>query len=354
MIGVFFSDITPSNSGGQFVQAYTFSKQGIKVTNAASILFMHFIIYQCVLVLYSAVVFIFKFNDMRAFTKSIEIFGLNFDMISLSLIGFGISALVIVGLFLIAFSKKLHSFVIKYGIGIGAKLHLVKNKDDKIIRLNAKVETFRVELKRLSQNIGVLISTSLLFLIKLILSNSIPFFIAQAMGLEFASSNVFYNFINTTSMTTLISSITQMVPIPGASGGAELVFQYMFGGTFFPNALSSDISALILIWRGITFYLGLLLGFIVFISYHESPKKDSFLHGDNRTLLELNIINLDNSKKEIAHKDDYVEPRLLTVDDIEERFASLKEDLKAQLANNEQSLIEESNNKKKNKRRKHQ
>jgi len=33
MIGIFFSGITPSNSGGQFVQAYTFSKQGIKITN---------------------------------------------------------------------------------------------------------------------------------------------------------------------------------------------------------------------------------------------------------------------------------------------------------------------------------
>ena len=33
LIGVFFSDITPFASGGQFVQAYTFSKQGVKVAN---------------------------------------------------------------------------------------------------------------------------------------------------------------------------------------------------------------------------------------------------------------------------------------------------------------------------------
>ena len=29
-IGTFFSNITPSSSGGQFAQAYTFSKQGVK------------------------------------------------------------------------------------------------------------------------------------------------------------------------------------------------------------------------------------------------------------------------------------------------------------------------------------
>ena len=58
LIGVFFSDITPSNSGGQFAQAYTFAKQNIKVTNAASILFMHFIVYQIILVCFS-LLFIF-------------------------------------------------------------------------------------------------------------------------------------------------------------------------------------------------------------------------------------------------------------------------------------------------------
>ena len=41
-IGIFFSHITPSGTGGQFAQAYAFSKQGIEIANAASILVMHF------------------------------------------------------------------------------------------------------------------------------------------------------------------------------------------------------------------------------------------------------------------------------------------------------------------------
>jgi uncharacterized membrane protein YbhN (UPF0104 family) len=45
-IGMFFSHITPSGTGGQFAQAYVFSKQGIEIANAASILVMHFLLSQ--------------------------------------------------------------------------------------------------------------------------------------------------------------------------------------------------------------------------------------------------------------------------------------------------------------------
>lgn len=354
MIGVFFSDITPSSSGGQFVQAYTFSKQGVKMTNAASILFMRFIIYQIALVLFSSVVFIFKFNELASATASINIFGWNFSIVALSVIGFIINFLVIVGLFFLAFSKRLHNFCIKYGIGLLAKLHIIKNKEERILKLNTKVETFRIEFKRLLQNWPVLVSTGLLFIVELIVSNCVPYFIAKSMGLQFSNTNDVINFINATSMTLLTSCITSMVPIPGASGGAELVFQFMFGGSFFVGASSGDISALILLWRGVTFYLGLIIGFIVFVSYHESPKKESFLHGDSRTLLELQVINLDEHNNIITDKEPkteekervvHIEPQLLTVDDIEAHFASLKQDLSKQLENNAKTLEKEENRK---------
>ena len=161
------------------------------------------------------------------------------------------------------------------------------------------------------------------------------------MGLELSSTNEIVNIIDTTSMTWLISSITQMVPIPGGSGGAELVFQNLFGGTFFTNATHADISALVLLWRSVTFYLGLIIGFIVFVTYRESPKKEYFLHGDNRTLLELEVINLDNERKKTLILNEYVEPTIVSVEDIENRFKSLKEDLKKQLEKNEEMVNKE-------------
>ena len=47
MVGTFYNNITPgANSGGQFAQAITFKKQGVNISNAASVLVMQFIIYQ--------------------------------------------------------------------------------------------------------------------------------------------------------------------------------------------------------------------------------------------------------------------------------------------------------------------
>ena len=340
-IGTFFSNITPSSSGGQFAQAYTFSKQGVKVTNAASILFMHFILYQIVMVLFSFVIFIFKYNQLESMTSHINLLGLDFSVISISLIGFVINTFVIVALFLLAFSEKLHQFIVTKGISFLHKIKIIKNKEEQVIKLNTKVETFRLEFKRLTQNWPVLLITSILLLLRIIVISSVPYFLAKSMGLEFSSSNEIVNIIDTTSMTWLISSITQMVPIPGGSGGAELVFQNMFGGTFFTNATNADISALVLLWRSVTFYLGLIIGFIVFVTYRESPKKESFLHGDNRTLLELEVINLDNERKKTLILNEYVEPTIVSVEDIENRFKSLKEDLKKQLEKNEEIVNEE-------------
>ena len=298
---------------------------------------------------------VFKFNEMRALTQTIDIFGFHFDIIVLAIIGFIINVSVIVGLFFLAYSKRIHKILVKYVIGLLAKLHLIKHKDDTILKLNTKVETFRIEFKRLSQNWKVLLVTSFLFFVKMVLLNCVPYFIAKGIsGVEFASEDEFYNFVNATSMTTLVSTITAMVPIPGASGGAEIAFSYMFGGSFFKHIDSSQISALVLLWRAITFYLGLILGFIVFVSYHESPKEESFLHGDARTLLEINIINLNGeevSKKRVKEESSimHIEPKLLTVEDIEAHFAALKDDLQEQLTKNEESVYSEPKEKRKKK-----
>ncbi len=50
-IGAFYSAITPGASGGQFAQIYTFKKQGMPVSNSASIFVMSFIIYQSSLII---------------------------------------------------------------------------------------------------------------------------------------------------------------------------------------------------------------------------------------------------------------------------------------------------------------
>jgi hypothetical protein len=64
------------------------------------------------MVLFSAVIFIFKYNDLASMAGVIDIFGYKFPIITVAIVGFIINASVIVGLFVLAYSEKLHNFII--------------------------------------------------------------------------------------------------------------------------------------------------------------------------------------------------------------------------------------------------
>ncbi len=349
-IGEFFSGITPSSSGGQFVQAYTFSKQGVKVTAAASILFMRFIAFQIVLVVFSFFLFVFKYSEIYKYAAKLQLWGMELSVAHLSIVAFVVNALIIIGLFLLAFSSKLHKFVSVYGIGLLAKLHLVKNKDQKTLELNTKLETFRMEFTRLIQNWKVLIIVIVLFIIKDVLINIIPYFVIRALGGTFVNKDVFSNITDTMSMTLFATSVASYIPIPGASGATEYCFKMVSY-----SVLEGDgniLNAVILVWRFITYYIPLIVGFIVFLSYHESPKQES-LHGSRKTMLQLQIILVNEEKSltivdadELSEKD---KERFedLTPENIDSHFEKVKEELLTQLQTNDKAVDKELYQKKK-------
>ena len=77
-------------TGASFIQAYTFTKQGIKGTNVASILTMNFLIYQFAITIYSGVMIFIGYPYVKDIP--IELLG-NIKIFPLSLIGFGINIL---------------------------------------------------------------------------------------------------------------------------------------------------------------------------------------------------------------------------------------------------------------------
>ena len=58
------------------------------------------------------------------------------------------------------------------------------------------------------------------------------------------------------------------IPIPGASGGIE----YGFSQFFQPFITGSQMAVVLLIWRFITYYLGMIVGAICF-NFHQGGKK---------------------------------------------------------------------------------
>lgn len=243
--GTFFSAITPSSSGGQFAQVFIFNKQGISATNSSGILLMCFICYQSILVLYTSFVVVFNLNYLTA----------NPGIFSLVMIGFFTNFVVIVALFGGAKSKTLQNFLIHTVVKLLSKIKIVKNYEETSGKLETYLADFREQLNFLQHNKPVLLKSCLCNVAKLTILYSIPFFATKALNLNVNITH-FFQFIGYCSFIYLINAF---IPIPGASGGSEACYMLFFGflGTI-------GVSSSMTLWRFVSYYVGLILGGLVF------------------------------------------------------------------------------------------
>lgn len=250
--GVFFNGVTPFSSGGQFAQVYIFNRQGIPPVNSASILLMAFIVYQTVLVVFTAFIMLFKYQDYSRLYS---------DFFSLAILGFLINFFVISGLFLGAKSKKLQNFVCHTVVKFLSKIRIVKNCEETSIKISRSLENFRQELTILQRNKTILFKSTIINFFKLLIMYSTPFLAAKALHLDVSIMQL-PDFIG---ICSFVYMITAFVPIPGASGGSEGIYYMLFS----PILGAVGTPTTLLIWRFVTYYLGLLIGGIIFATNKE-------------------------------------------------------------------------------------
>ncbi len=267
LVGQFYSDITPSSTGGQFAQVKTFANQGVPLSIGASIMVMHFILYQIVLVLFGGFSILLNLGDFARLAP-ITIFDVKFPIWVLSLVGFIINLITIVGLFLLSYSKKAHNFFINKGVDILAKMRIVKKPEERKAKLFVSTENFRVELRRLSSNFPASILILLLFLAKFIITYAITYFVALMLNPTLYET---INFWETITKSSFLSMITGFIPIPGAAGFAEYFFEVIFGPVFLNDGAFTK--AVQIVWRTSTFYANLLVGGLVTAFYRSSMEE---------------------------------------------------------------------------------
>ncbi len=261
IIASFFHGVTPSASGGQFAQVYVFGKQGIPVSDSAGILWMDFILYQGTMVGMVFILLALRFNY----------FYTNFSNLFIVVIfGFIINSLVIVGLWALARFPKVYTWITNQGIEIGAKIHLIKNKEKTIENINLQLNRFGTETKQLQSHKKELIQVVVLNILRLLVYYMIPYYCALALGISVDSSLV----IDIIALSSCVSMVNAFIPIPGASGGTEATFVLMFGHIFGKIKATS----IMLLWRFTTYYLIMAIGGIVFVGYkYYVTKKESKL-----------------------------------------------------------------------------
>ena len=308
-----------------FIQAYTFTKQGIKGTNAASILTMNFLIYQFAITIYSGVMIFIGYP----FVKDIPITLLgNIKIFPLSLIGFGINILFLLLIVLLAYWRGLHRLALNSGINLLSKIHLLKDPEYKRKKWTLQLATYRIELKRLFYHYKLLILVLIMQLAKLLLLNTLPYLCFYALRIDLTN----LSYLACLSGSTYLNLISSYIVVGAPEIGFQSIFSYLLTPCLGAEA-KSFASASNILWRMLTFYLNLIVGSLFFFFYKGSPKRYELL-GNPATIYDLEVLNLhesdDKETKEFliqVHDEGSDQAPLLNKKQVHESFLIIKKNM---------------------------
>lgn len=258
LIGQFLNGITPFQSGGQPFEVYLLKKQGFRISNSTSAMIKDFISFQIALILMGILALVSNqiFNVVGSASY------LNW----LIIIGFFINVIVLLFLFLVTNTRKTSLKIINklldaiFKLKIVSKLNITKEKI--LLGLSNFYESGS-ELKKDKLRLLIAITYNLINLTLLYL---IPFIVFNSIGCDSITP------ISSVVVTAFVMLIGNFIPVPGATGGIEYGFICFFS-SFIAN--KSVVSSAMLLWRFITYFLGMLIGYVVLIFKKEVRKNEN-------------------------------------------------------------------------------
>ena len=251
---LFFHGVTPFAGVGQPMEIYFLHKEGISVTKATNITLQNFIVYQIALILTGLFALIYN--------RIFNVFP-NDNLIKyLVVLGFLINTLVLVVTFILSFGKKTNKFIIEKGIHFLTKIKIIKDEQKVQDKCQKYLQSFHDNAMELKKNKKIVAFAVLINILGLMTLYSMPYPILRGM-------NVNINILKVVTAIAYVMIIGSFVPIPGGTGGIEysfiFFFQYLISG--------SILHAAMLVWRLISYYLGMIFGAIALSLYRKKEKK---------------------------------------------------------------------------------
>ena len=244
--GTFFSGITPSATGGQFGQAYILKKQGIAYSDGASILWADFIIYQTTMMVYVMILFCMKFfyysHQSAWFT--------------LVLAGYVVNFVVIFGLYTMALFPKIYIHLSQWIVKVLSRLRILKNPEKTLESWTLQMTSFTSEIKKLAGDKKAIVECMLINTVRLTMLYALPFLIARLLGIHLAMDQL----VDVIALSSFVTMANSFIPIPGASGGTEMMFSILFS-----PIMGSLTSAVLILWRVSTYHIILVVGGVIFM-----------------------------------------------------------------------------------------
>ena len=163
--------------------------------------------------------------------------------------------------FILSFGRKISTFLCDKLIRVGVDMKFIKDEKKTREKINDYLDGFYNNAMELSKHKKMVIKMLLIDLLAIIVLYSMPYFIALGFGINL-------NIIKVVVTTAYVMTIGSFVPVPGGTGGIEygfvFFFSYLIRGTV--------VNAIMLIWRFVSYYLGMIFGAIALSMYRKRDK----------------------------------------------------------------------------------
>lgn len=244
-VGFFFSCITPSATGGQPAQIYYMKKQNIGIPTATIILMLVTIEYKFVLVFIGLALALFGQPLVQTLTLEAQFY---------LYLGLGLNVFCVVFMSFLVFMPDTARFLITKGFLLLQKLHIMKNKNNRMERLQTSMDHYKQASVFLKANKLVILNTTIITFVQRILLFLVTYVVYRSFRLNSLSA------VTVTLLQAAISVSVDMLPLPGGMGISERLFLQIFSPIFGSTALT--LSGM-LVSRGISYYMLIVISGIV-------------------------------------------------------------------------------------------
>lgn len=245
----YFSAITPSSTGGQPMQLVYMKRDGYSVSDSTVILLAITALYKLAFLVLCCILFLL--NGGYAL-------GLFQETSFLFVIGLLLNVGLILGLSLLLFSKRLIHFLAHHAIHLLRRLRLIKRPDQMLRLMDRKLNKYHACAHFIKDHPVIIFRTFLVLLTQRLSIALVPYFVYRSFGFHT------YSLLQILCTQLVLGLCVEMLPLPGAVGISETIFLILFGPIFTEEFVYSAV----LLSRGISFYLMLLISSLFLIGMH--------------------------------------------------------------------------------------
>jgi uncharacterized protein (TIRG00374 family) len=261
--GCLGSNITPMKSGHFPLKFYYFSRNKVSFEKSLGIICLNQIIYSSTTIFTYFLLFIFcavkntsiVVLNITVYLKYIALIGLVFNIGTMTLV------------LLMSFNKKFHSLIIRLCAWFLFKFKKITSKEEYAESQREKMLIYKNQILYFVKHFYKFLPSILMYFVFLLLICGTPYVIYLFLtNSTFNISDYLFFF----SLNQTMSYITNVIPVPGGTGVAEITFLTIFGLVYPENLIGTGM----VIWRVFTYYMPTLIAFLVFVIFMVKKRNE--------------------------------------------------------------------------------